>query len=309
MTKNLINVVVVSSCVSLSVSVQGEVVKGWVRRWSRPSLPDVVAEYEKSSSKSLYASELEIVKRQRECGIDRIEIPVGAMVEIQTLPDFKTICRVPVDAKGGYTANVPLPAKACRVYCRVDVEEFGRSVRFVGASRLEWDRREKAFKQDIDMRRDCNTIVGKCIDTNGSPIANADVQVRLVWTPTHEEFNYDKWSAAKTNARGEWQVDGVGVPNMERLLKYYCDTNTVNVCYDTAEPLLIRIDVQGEVGPRKSTASATVPNVSAERRIAIEKALEITEKRTKTEIPKACPLEYFPVSTNNVIYVPDIVLK
>ena len=51
---------------------------------------------------------------------------------------------------------------------------------------------------------------------------------------------------------------------MERLLKYYCDTNTVNVCYDTAEPLLIRIDVQGEVGPRKSTASATVPNVSAE---------------------------------------------
>ena len=70
MTKNLINVVVVASCVSLSVSVQGEVVKGWVRRWSRPSLPDVVAEYEKSSSKSLYASELEIVKRQRECGID-----------------------------------------------------------------------------------------------------------------------------------------------------------------------------------------------------------------------------------------------
>ncbi|MBE6397368.1 MAG: hypothetical protein E7046_10220 [Lentisphaerae bacterium] len=65
----------------------------------------------------------------------------------------------------------------------------------------------------------------------------------------------------------------------------------------------------GSFSAQEPKANVVVPNVSAEARIAVEKVFAAYKRKTGKDWPRPAPMTDFPVSTNNVIYVPDIVLK
>ena len=54
--------------------------------------------------------------------------------------------------------------------------------------------------------------------------------------------------------------------------------------------------------------TTTVPNVTAAKRSAIEKIIKTWERKNAKKYPMPHPLEEFPVSTNDVIYIPDMIL-
>ena len=72
------------------------------------------------------------------------------------------------------------------------------------------------------------------------------------------------------------------------------------------------IQVGAVVWGRKGIEAAggvTIPNVTARDRAAAERIFAAYKRKTGKEWPCPAPMTDFPVSTNNVIYVPDIVLK
>ena len=59
----------------------------------------------------------------------------------------------------------------------------------------------------------------------------------------------------------------------------------------------------------EAAGGVRVPNVSARDRAAAERIFAAYKRKTGKDWPRPAPMTDFPVSTNNVIYVPDIVLK
>ena len=66
--------------------------------------------------------------------------------------------------------------------------------------------------------------------------------------------------------------------------------------------------VESEKGV-ESAGSVEVPNVTARDRAAAERIFAAYKRKTGKDWPRPAPMTDFPVSTDNVIYVPDIVLK
>ncbi len=285
-----------------------ELVKGWVRLWTFPSLPDLADAYEKSEESSFTTVVCELIKRQNDCGIKRLMTPKNAVVEIQTLPDFKTIAKTIVDEKGGYSIRMNEGNVNRRVYCKVELDEFGKKACFIGSSRVWWNQRQKAYAQDIDLSRDNVSVAGRCVDKNGSAVGNAHVEVTLIMTPTHGEDPSSPLQLAKTDNEGRWRVDGVAAPSFERLIAYVADTNRLNCCDEKTPPLKIKVEARRRYIPMVNEVTTTVPNVTAAKRSAIEKIIKTWERKNAKKYPMPHPLEEFPVSTNDVIYIPDMIL-
>ena len=60
--------------------------------------------------------------------------------------------------------------------------------------------------------------------------------------------------------------------------------------------------------PYRREVQLTIPNITDGNRRAAEKAIEISERRLGKKYDLSNRIMNFPISTNNVIYVGDIVL-
>lgn len=239
----------------------------------------------------------------------RHDLPSNVEVELQTLPDFKVICRAKVDAKGRYRMEVKEDDRDWRVFCRCSIEDSGKVLEYQAAAHVAWSRREKAYVQNLELRRDYASAVGRCVDKDGMPIADAVVKVTLI--KADSQTSEEEWpgQVARTGKDGVWRADCIPAPYFGRLASYIGNTNSIHSLQLKGMPYEIHIHAYPGHGVFEPSGSASVANVSADGRRAVELAIAAVKRRTGRDSPRPAPLTNFPASTNNVIYVPDIVLK
>ena len=131
---------------AIAANVKAEVVKGWVRLETTPSLAEIAKEYATTDARRPEHAALQIMKRQAEQGIPYSSIPVGVEVMIQTLPGFEVVGRGKVDREGNYSVWVPSTNLLWRAYCRLERNELGRRVRdMLGVRMSNKDRKMTLF--------------------------------------------------------------------------------------------------------------------------------------------------------------------
>jgi len=240
----------------------------------------------------------------------RHELPRNVEVELQTLPDFEVIGRAKVDANGRYRMEVKDDDRDWRVFCRCNIEDSGKKLEYQAAAHVAWNRREKAYVQNLELRRDYASVVGRCVDKDGMPIADAVVKVTVIKADSQTSEGEWPGQMARTGKDGVWRADCIPAPSFNRLATYVCNTNSVyHNLHLRGMPYEIQIHAYPGYGVFKPSGTASVANVSADGRKAVEQVIATVKRRTGKDTPRPAPLVDFPASTNNVIYVPDIVLK
>lgn len=283
-----------------------EAVKGMIGFSLYPTIEDIAAAYEKSEMDDLRCVVADLVS-SRNVERKKYSLANAAEVELQALPGFKVLRKVKVNDKGEYITKIKDDDPDCRVFCRY---EIGKRT-LTGAAYIEWNKFENCYCQHMQLRNDYVSVTGHCIDTNGMPVVNARIYVRLVRTPVEqEESRLNRSYYGRTDENGFWRVDGIESPTYDRMLACICNTNVINR-YDSATPpygIHVGALVESEKGV-EAAGSVGVPNITARDRAAAERIFAAYKRKTGKEWPRPAPMTDFPVSTNNVIYVPDIVLK
>ena len=290
----------------LSEIIADDVVKGKVGFSLYPTIEDIADAYEKSETDDLRCVAADLVS-SRNVERKKYSLANAAEVELQALPGFKVLRKVKVNDKGEYITKIKDDDPDCRVFCRY---EIGKRM-LTGATYIEWDKFENCYCQHMQLRNDYVSVTGHCIDTNGMPVVNARIYVRLVRTPVEqEESRLNKSYYGRTDEKGVWRVDGIESPSFDRMLLRICNTNVINRYDSTTPPYGVHVGahVESEKGV-ESAGSVEVPNVTARDRAAAERIFAAYKRKTGKDWPRPAPMTDFPVSTNNVIYVPDIVLK
>jgi len=289
-----------------AASACAEAVKGVVGVSLYPSIEDVALAYERSAERDLRKVSFELAESQAEAS-KKIIIDGKSVVELQTLPGFKTLRKAVVGKNGEYVTEIKDEDPDCRVFCRY--EAGGKTL--TASAHVEWDNFKNCYFQLLRLRDDYVTVTGRCVDTNGNPVVNAVVQVGLVRTPVEQgESWYNKKEFGRTDTNGVWRVDGVETPPSDRALMRICNTNVVDRYDSTVPPYGIHVSAFLESTKGIEAAGGVrVPNVSARDRAAAERIFAAYKRKTGKDWPRPAPMTDFPVSTNNVIYVPDIVLK
>lgn len=294
---------------TIAANVKAEVVKGWVRLETTPSLAEIAKEYATTDARRPEHAALQIMKRQAEQGIPYSSIPVGVEVMIQTLPGFEVVGRGKVDREGNYSVWVPSTNLLWRAYCRLERNELGRRVRYVGSAHVEQRSQHDSFYTgNITLMRSYASAEGRCVQKDGIPAQGAYVSVRPITSgETEEECRLFPMQLAVTDAAGRWRVDGLATPPIVPVTSYICYTNIVSNWQVCHYPLQLGISVR-----RKPFGAYDVekvlPNVTDENRRAVERAIAATERKLGKEVERLNRMTDFPASTNTVIYVPDIVL-
>jgi len=304
-------IVLSTVCVVVWTACAMEKVKGRVQLFTSPSPVEFADYYETSSELWIRQAMHGLRMRQRDEGIADGITPINAVVELQEIPSFKVIAKTKVEPDGRYYIETKGTGLPCRLYCRTASKEFGEKKVFVAVAAVnKWVERERAYVQDLVLRRDSVSVVGRCIDTNGLPVINAAVDVSLITTPIETSEIFHSSQIARTDENGCWRVDGVDAPVFDRLISYVCNTNVISIFDSSCPPYEISVGAcAGSFSAQEPKANVVVPNVSAEARIAVEKVFAAYKRKTGKDWPRPAPMTDFPVSTNNVIYVPDIVLK
>lgn len=282
-----------------------DVVKGKIGFTFYPTIEEVADAYDNSDTNDLMSVAWDLV-RSRNRERDRYSVANLAEVELQKLPGFEVICKVKVNDKGGYVTKVNEDDFDCRVFCSCKIG--GRILS--GTAHLEWDEFENAFSQFLFLKADYTSVVGRCVDTNGLPVADARVDVDVVTTPTEVGEKFYKTQVGRTDKDGRWIVEGVDKPAFSFALMRIANTNVVNHEHSGVPPCGIQVGafVESEKGIA-AAGGVTVPNVTARDRAAAERIFAAYKRKTGKDWPRPAPMTNFPVSTNNVIYVPDIVLR
>lgn len=293
----------------VAVNASGDVVKGWVRLEATPSIAEVAEEYATTGARIPELAARQIMERQNAQGIKYMTIPVGATVEIQTLPDFKVVGRGKVDQDGNYSVVMPGKDSLWRAYSKVVREEFGRPVLYVGVSRTYKRRNAAYYEANITMMRSYASAMGRCVQKDGTPAQGVFVYVHPITSgETEEECRLCPTQLAVTDTLGRWRVDGLASPPIIPLMSYICYTNIVDNWQVSHYPLQLGIYARRK--PFGSyDAERVVPNVTDENHRAVEKTIAATERKSGKKMKRLNPMTNFPVSTNNVIYVPDLVLQ
>lgn len=301
--------------VTANAAVAIDVVKGWVRLETTPSLAEIAKEYATTDARRPEHAALQIMKRQAGQGIPYSCIPVGVEVVIQTLPGFEVVGRGKVDREGNYSIGVRSTNLLRRAYCRLERNELGRRVRYVGSAHVEQRSQhdfllygKHYYTGNIILMRSYASAEGRCVQKGGIPVQGAYVSVRPITSgETEEECRLFPMQLAVTDAAGRWRVDGLAAPPIVPLTSYICYTNIVSNWQVCHYPLQLGISVR-----RKPFGAYDVekvlPNVTDENRRAVERAIAATERKLGKKVERLNRMTDFPASTNTVIYVPDIVL-
>ena len=298
-------VMVAVTFLAVAADAGAEVVKGWVRLEATPSIAEVAEEYATTDARLPELAALQIMKRQNAQGIKYMNIPVGVEVEIQTLPDFRVVGRGKVDKDGNYCIFVPSTELLWRAYCCVEREEFW----YVGTAHVnQVSKYDSFYTANITMMRSYASAEGRCVQQDGTPAQGIHVFVHPITSgETDEEGRLFPTQLAVTDTLGRWRVDGLATPPISPLMSYICYTNIVDNWQVSRYPLKLGIYAR-----RKSfgsyDAERVIPNVTDENHRAVERIIAATERKSGKKMKRLNPMTNFPVSTNNVIHAPDLIL-
>lgn len=288
------------------ISANAETIKGSVGFSLCPTIEELAAAYDKSSEKSLLRVADDLFRGRgtvpkNYCSTNKV------VVELQTVPGCKKLRTSTVGSDGNFAIEIPDEGPDCRLFC---CREIAGTV-LSGFASIDWAGVEEGFGQHVQLRADYNSAIGRCLGTDGAPISNAVVEIHYIRTPTEQENSYlNKIQYSRTDTKGYWRVDGIETPSFEQILKRITDTNVVDR-YDSRMPpygIQVSAILESEKGI-DAAGGIVVPNVTARDRAAAERIFAAYKRKTGKDWPRPAPMTDFPVSTNNVIYVPDIVLK
>ena len=280
-----------------------DVVKGKVGFSLYPTIEEIADAYENSGADD-WRNIAESLVNSRNLERNKYCVANLAEVELQSLPGFKVIRKVKVNDKGEFVTKIKDEDPDCRVFSRCKI---GEKI-LLGTAYIEWNKFENAYSQSVMLSDDYTTVVGRCVDTNGLPVVDARVDVDVVTTPTEVDGKSYKTQVGRTDKDGRWIVEGVDKPAFGLMLMRLSNTNVVNCEDSRVPPYGIKINAY-RIPKFKVCGSDSVPNVTARDRAAAERIFAAYKRKTGKEWPRPAPMTDFPVSTNNVIYVPDIVLK
>jgi hypothetical protein len=157
--------------------------------------------------------------------------------------------------------------------------------------------------------RTYTSVEGRCVNKDGVPVKDVKVLVHPITLRETESQNEILWSTqiAVTGADGKWRVDGLISPPIDYLSSYIRNAKLWHSIEFLHCPMELKIEIWRAL-PYRREVQLTIPNITDGNRRAAEKAIEISEHRTGRKYDRSNQIMNFPVSTNNVIYVPDIVL-
>jgi hypothetical protein len=294
---------------AIAADAMGYAVKGFVSLQAWPTSSEIVEEYANTDVKRIEHAATQIRIRQIKEGIQQFCIPEGAVVEIQSLPKFEVVGRGKIDKEGRFEVALPSKDSIWRAYCKYEREEFGRTVLYVGASRIYKKRNFGYYEANIVLMRTYTSVEGRCVNKDGVPVKDVKVLVHPITLRETESQNEILWSTqiAVTGADGKWRVDGLISPPIDYLSSYICNAKLWHNIEFLHCPMELKIEIWRAL-PYRREVQLTIPNITDGNRRAAEKAIEISERRLGKKYDLSNRIMNFPVSTNNVIYVPDIVL-
>lgn len=270
-----------------------------------PSIEEFAKAYAESEEPDLEktASELIASRIQASKGLN---IANKAVIELQTVPGFKTIRKAVVVDNQSFKIEHMDDDPECRVFCRLEVK--GNMLTATTFPMVE--DAEHYYCRSMKLRNDHTSVIGRCVDTNGMPVINAMVRVDLVRTPVEVDEGWmHQPLIGRTDAKGHWRVDEIENPLFYDTISRICNTNIVNRPNSTVPPFGLAISACFEEGDSVVNGHVEVPNITARDRAAAERIFAAYKRKTGKDWPRIAPMTDFPASTNNVIYVPDLVLK
>lgn len=302
-----VKVITASILLIITFAADGDVAKGVIGLWLSPSLQELAQAYEKSDTVDFetvaaYLTEVQGKKNRQRPQAEK------AVVEIQALPTFDILRKTTIDKQCKYVLKINDSDPVCRIFCHFDVD----GVELTASSALEWNKFEKAFCQNMVLRKNYVSLEGRCLDANGVPAGDALINVNLIRTPVEQDESWmRKRYATITDNNGKWRIDGIERPSCFQLFRFLCNTNIMHRYDSTAPAYGIKIAAcQNPVcGSKCASGCVYVSNVTKSDREGLESLLSTYKRKTGKCWVRPAPMTDFPVSTNNVIYVPDIVLK
>lgn len=280
-------------------------IEGEVWRVDELTANEIAAAYDQSAEESLrVVIENEAQKRFSKRNGFRRRV-VSANVQVLSFPDGKVVARGSSDQKGWF--SIVMPDVSSSMYWVVaDFVEIikDKEIRYFGmASKMPL---EKSCY--VELYRENLTLQGRCVDKNGNPVAGR--QIEVMQFPYSENENLKKVSAMFTVSRqdGYWSCEGLRLPSLNDAAVFMANTNMLRrTCFEDS-PLSVRIGIREGIERDLQVKEVEVLTLTASLRTSAERIVYAYERKKGKPYPLKAPIRGFPVSTNNVIYVPDIAL-
>ena len=287
--------------------VTGETISGRVSMVDLCTANEVVEAYERSSHPSVRYVMVKLDNGRRKW-VKLHQLVANVEVRMRELPGLEIIGRVVTDKDGVYKFSMDEFPLICRAEVSLDIVNADMTNHYEGVTSfgggLDSDR-----YIDIEMRKEIISLAGHCFYSNGVPAAGELVRV--------VQFPYADWPEVwrdhppvwgVVDAEGKWRVDGLISAQLVDVVAYMCDTEVARrLGMQGGNALTTFIEVRHKTF-KEPQAKIYQPMVTDYMRSAATRLMSVVEKKTGRTYVKSAPLVDFPVSTNNVIYVPDIIL-
>ncbi len=258
-------------------------------------------EYELSGAESPQALVWSLAEKRKNGGRKMRSLAANAKVEVQRLSDMKTIATGKTDGCGKFSVRVPDGTSYCRVISSIVLNIDGKDDIFKGAHSME----KPKIGIEVELCRESVSLCGRCLDKSGHAVTGIIISAKQF---IHSEgLQHIPAEYGVSDANGVWMIDGLRAPGIFNAAEYIGNTSIAgNSARAENAPLESRLSYMSP-DSSKCFVEKTIPMIPDGLRRAAEKFRQTYDKRNRRHSEMKRPLE-FPVSTNDVIYVPDVVL-
>lgn len=269
------------------------------------TIDGVVQAYEQSSESSLKAVVGDLSLKLRMDGVRQLRQRASHVkVSVQSLPDLKEIASGTTDADGRFDINFPDSPSPMRVYACKKTLENGKPVYYEGVSSVYLEKNAAL----LELRKEHVTLKGCCVGRDGRP--RVGVMVKVSQYPRSENAVLQRMSEmfACTDENGIWRCDGLVCASLNEAAVVIANTNLLQQQRFDNIPLSVFVGVSSRF-VQSSSPEIEVSTITDKLRNASRRIMSAYERKTGKPYPLKAPMVDFSVSTNNVIYVPDLVLS
>ncbi len=269
---------------------------------------EVVEEYARSNIKHINLVKKKMYNDLLKSGLQPRQYIAHAQVEIQSLKDMKTVAQGTTDANGHFSIEVHDVSSNLRVYSVAELLVDDKHLRFEGVCPVD---RWKDKELNVYLRRETISLIGRCLNKNKMP--EQGVYVRVNQYPYAESSDmrliYPQMLGL-SDTNGYWRVDGLSGPTLEEVSVHLCDTNSIHFMSDMLRgtALVAGIECRRHAFGGSPLLSFEQSLITEDLREAAIKYRSLAEKKTEKTWKQTAPMTIFPVSTNNTIYIKDIIL-
>lgn len=269
---------------------------------------EVVEEYARSDAKYINLVRKTMYDDLLKSGLQPRQYIAHAHVEIQSLIDMKTVAKGTTDANGQFSFEMHNAPSNLRVYSVAEMLIGDKHLRFEGVCPVV---RWKDKELNVYLRRETISLVGRCLNKNKMP--EQGVYVRVNQYPAAESSDmrliYPQMLGI-SDTNGYWRVDGLSSPMLEEVAVNLCDTNSIRFMSDMLRgtALVANIECRRHAFGGSPLIAFDQSLITEDLREAAIKYHSLAEKKTGKTWKQKAPMTITPISTNNTIYIKDIIL-